>query len=412
MAGPTTSLSIGAALKIRDLRSIWIGQIVSIFGDFLAIFAILGIVSFQYRGDGTKVGLVLISYLLPFTFVSPIAGVFVDRWDVRKTMIASDLIRACLCVALLFTTNVWQIYGVLFALSCVSSFFMPAQSVAIRTIVPKEGLMSANALMQQVFFAMQIIGPAAATQLVSWFGRNICFWIDIVSFLFSAFMISTTTIKREPAAALKHIGAVFHEITAGAKFIFTHSSVSFVVTAITAGMFAIRCFGALIALFVRDILKAEMHLFGDLASLTGIGMIVGSQIVHRFGRGRSKAHLVVGGLLGVGVFIAVISTFPITPVAIAGMVCVGFCAAFLVVPSQTLLQQETPPEMLGRVSGSMVSVMMAAQVVALAIAGPAETKIGVRNVFYASAALLGIIAAAGHWRLRSHARLKAEEARA
>ena len=272
--------------------------------------------------------------------------------------------------------------------------------------------MSANALMQQVFFAMQIIGPAAATQLVSWFGRNVCFWIDIASFLFSALMISLITVKREPAAAIKNIKSVFTEIAVGAKFIFTHSAVSFVVTAITAGMFAIRCFGALIALFVRDTLKAEMHLFGDLASLIGVGMIVGSQVVHRFGRDRSKAHLVVGGLLGVGVFIALISAFPITPVAIAGMVCVGFCAAFLVVPSQTLLQEETPPQMLGRVGGSMVSVMMAAQVIALAIAGPAEVKIGVRNVFFASAALLGLIALAGHLRLRSHARPQAEAASA
>ena len=137
MASPPTSLSISAVLKIRDLRNLWIGQIVSIFGDFLAIFAILGIISFQYRGQGTMIDLVLIAYLLPFTFVSPIAGVFVDRWNVKRTMIASDLIRSMLCFALLFTTNVWQIYGILFALSTVSSFFMPAQSVAIRAMVPK-----------------------------------------------------------------------------------------------------------------------------------------------------------------------------------------------------------------------------------------------------------------------------------
>jgi MFS family permease len=412
MATPPTPLSIGAVLKIRDLRRLWIGQIVSIFGDFLAIFAVLGIVSFQYREDGTMISLVLISFLLPFTFVSPIAGVFVDRWNVKRTMIASDLIRSVLCFALLLTTNVWQIYGILFALSCVSSFFMPAQSVAIRSIVPKEGLMSANGLMQQVMYAMQIIAPSIATMLVGWFGRNVCFWLDAASFLVSAYMISTITISREPAAALKHVRSVFHELTAGAKFIFTHSAISFVVVAITAGMFAIRCWGALIALYVRDILKAGMYLFGGLSSLTGVGMIVGTQFIYRFARNRSKAHLVVGGLLGIGVGIAALTAFPSVAMAVVGMLTVGFSASFLVVPSQTLLQEETPPQMLGRVGGSMMSVMMGSQVLALAIAGPVEEKIGVRAVFFASAGLLALIALAGHLRLRHHVPPKAESANA
>ena len=412
MASPPTSLSISAVLKIRDLRNLWIGQIVSIFGDFLAIFAILGIISFQYRGQGTMIDLVLIAYLLPFTFVSPIAGVFVDRWNVKRTMIASDLIRSMLCFALLFTTNVWQIYGILFALSTVSSFFMPAQSVAIRAIVPKEGLMSANGLMQQVFYAMQIVAPAIATALVGWFGRNVCFWFDAGSFLVSAYMISTITIAREPAAALKHVRSVVHEMTAGAKFIFTHSAISFVVIAITAGMFAIRCFGALVALYVRDILKAGMYLFGGLSSLTGVGMIIGTQFVIRFGRNRSKAHLVVGGLLGIGVGIAVLTAFPSVAMAVIGMLAIGFCASFLVVPSQTLLQEETPPQMLGRVGGSMMSVMMGSQVLALAITGPVEEKIGVRGVFFASAGLLALIAIGGHLRLRKHVPPKADAAHA
>ena len=412
MATSPNSLSISAVLKIQDLRRLWIGQIVSVFGDFLAIFAILGIVSFQFRGQGVMINLVLISFLLPFTVISPVAGVFVDRWNVKRTMIASDLIRSVLCFVLLFTTNVWQIYGILFALSCVSSFFMPAQGVAIRTIVPKEGLMSANGLMQQVFYALQIISPAIATALVAWFGRNVCFWIDAISFLVSAYMISTITIKREPAAALTHVRSVVHEMSAGAKFIFTHSAISFVVIAISAGMFAIRCFGALVALYVRDILKAGMQLFGGLSSLVGVGMIVGTQFVNRFGKNRSKAHLVVGGLLGIGVGIALIAAIPSIATAVVGMMAIGFCVAFLVVPSQTLLQEETPPNMLGRVGGSMMSVMMASQVLALAIAGPVEERIGVRSLYFASAALLGLIALAGHLRLRNHAAPKTERASA
>jgi len=402
MAAQPTPLSFGEVLKNHGLRRLWIGQVVSIFGDFLAIFAIFAIISFRMHGTPTEVSLVLISYLVPFAFISPLAGVFVDRWNLKRTMIGSDLIRAVLCSLLLFVSHPWQIYAILFALSTVSTFFVPAQSVTIRTIVPREGLMSANALIQQAFFVMQIIAPAIASALVAAAGPNLCFWLDMASFVVSAGMISTITIRRETTATQQHVGSVIHEMNAGAKFIFTHPTISFVVTAISAGMFAVRCFGALIAVYVRDVLRAGTGLFGALSSLVGVGMIVGTQFIHRFARNRSKAHVVVGGLLGMGLAIAMIAAIPTTPAAVAGMLVMGFCAAFLMVPSQTLLQEETPPHLLGRVGGSMMSVMMGSQVVGLSIAGPVAQAIGIRNLYFASAALLMLIAAAGHFKLRNH----------
>jgi len=412
MASATTPLSFSAVLKIQRLRRLWIGQVASTLGDFLAIFAVFAIVSFKMHGTPVQVSLVLISFLVPFAFISPVAGVFVDRWNLKRTLIASDLIRAVLCSLLPLASNPWQIYPILFALSTVSTFFVPAQSVAIRTIVPKEGLMSANALMQQVFYLGQIAGPAIASALVSAFGPNICFWLDAASFIFSASMISTVAIHREDHAKQQQVGSVIHEMNAGTKFIFTHSTISFVVTAISAGMFAVRCFGALIAVYVRDILHAGPVLFGVLTSLVGIGMIVGTQFIHRFGRKRSKSHVVVGGLLGMGLAIAAVAAIPNTPAAIMGMLILGFCAAFLIVTSQTLLQEETPQHLLGRVSGSMMSVMMTAQVAGLVLAGPAAQFMGIRNMYFGSAILVVLIAAAGQYKLRNHIVPKADAANA
>ena len=412
MATPSTPvLSFREVLKIRGLRRLWAGQIVSVFGDFLAIFAIFSIISFRMHGTATQVTLVLISYFVPFAFISPLAGVFVDRWNIKRTMIASDLTRGVLCLGLLYVSNVWEIYAILFAMSTVSTFFVPAQGVLIRSIVPREGLMSANGLMQQVFYGMQIISPAAASGLVAAFGPDSCFWLDAASFAVSAYMIWGIALHRDPAAApSQQVRSVIHEMNAGAKFIFTHPAISFVVTAMTAGMFAIRCFSALIAVYVRDVLRGGTGLFGGLSSLVGVGMILGTQFMHRFGRHRSKAHVVVGGLLGIGVAIAGIAAIPNTPAAVAGMLALGFCAAFLIVPSQTLLQEETPPQMLGRVGGSMMSVMMASQVVGLTVAGPIAQLIGIRALYYASAVLLMLIAGAGHLKLRNHAAPAAESA--
>src|SRR5579872_726863 len=399
MSTAVSPLSFKEVLKIGGMRRLWMAQVVSVFGDFLAIFAIFSLISFRMKGNASEVSGVLIAYLLPFTFVSPVAGVFVDRWNVKRTMIASDLIRAVLVGFLVLATNVWHIYGILFVLSTVSSFFMPAQSVAIRTMVPREGLLSANALIQQAFYALQIISPAIAAAIVSAAGPGICFWVDSASFVASALFLSGIVVKRDTAPQLKNLGSIVHEMNAGVKFILTHASISVVVLSITAGMFAVRCFGALVAVFVRDVLAAGNGLFGILSSLVGVGMIIGSQFTRRLAMTRSKAHMVIGGLVGMGVGISIVAAVPWVPFAIAGMLIMGLFAAFIVIPSQALMQEGTPPELLGRVGGSMMSVMMASQIAALCLAGPVAQIMGIRNLYFASAAFLALIAVAGHYRL-------------
>ena len=101
-------------------------QLVSVFGDFLALFAVFSIVSFRLHGSPAEVAGVSIAYMLPMACVGPAAGVFADRWAPKTTMVASDLVRAILAILLVFCGSVWQIYAVMIALSSVSSFFCTA----------------------------------------------------------------------------------------------------------------------------------------------------------------------------------------------------------------------------------------------------------------------------------------------
>jgi MFS transporter, DHA3 family, macrolide efflux protein len=397
MSSTPAPLSFREVLKIATLRRLWLAQLVSVCGDFLAVYAIFAVVSFRMHASAYDVSLVMVFYLLPLAIVSPIAGVFVDSWNVKRTMIVSDLIRACLFLLLLFAHSLWQIYAILLAVSTVSSFFLPAQTITIRTIVPLTGLVSANALIQQAFFGMQILSPAISGLLVSAFGPNSCFWIDSATFVFSAAMISTLTIPHVPVAALKTVRSVAKETGAGAKFIFTHSAISFVIIAMASGMFAIRCFGALLAVYVRDVLKGGTSLFGVLGSLIGVGMIVGTPLVRQASRNRSNSHIVTGGLAAVGLSITLIA-FVGSPIAAAvGILLLGFFIAFIIVPAQVLIQQHTPQNMLGRVSGSMVSIMVSSQVLGMLFSGEIATVIGIRNVYYGSAALLLLLALGGYY---------------
>src|SRR6185503_7109570 len=193
-----TQLTIREVLKLKPVRRLWAAQVVSVFGDFLAIFAVLSYVSFNLRATAAQVSGISVSFMIPFAVVGPVAGVFVDRWNVKRTMISSDLIRSMLALALVFAASLGQVYAILFLLSAVSAFFMPAQTVTLRTIVPREGLLAANAILMQAFQIMRIVSPALAGAMVGWFGASSCYYVDSATYLFSASIVATLVIAREP----------------------------------------------------------------------------------------------------------------------------------------------------------------------------------------------------------------------
>lgn len=306
-------------------------------------------------------------------------------------------------LALLFVRDLNAIYAIFFALSTVSSFFVPAQSVAVRAIAPVTGLLAVNGLMSQAVQGSQIVSPAAAGLLVQWLGANACFLLDSFSFFFSAAMVMTLSIHRTPSPSAGGARSVMDSMRQGFVFIFTHQAISFVILAMTAGMFAVRCFGVLLSVYVRDVLRSQAALFGTLNSLIGVGMIVGTQCLHRFARKIPKQLLVVYGLGGMGAGILITAIFSRVASTAVGMLALGFSAAFIMVTSQTLLQQETPHELLGRVMSSLMSLLAMSQVLAMFIAGPVAQNAGIRNLYFASAAMLAVVCAGGYFTLRRQA---------
>src|SRR5437868_6909932 len=193
-AAPPVPLTFRDVLRIDVMRRVWYAQVVSLFGDFLALFAVIAVVSFRMHATPKEITGVQIAYMLPLVFMGPIAGVFVDRWPLKPTLIASDLIRAVLALLLIYSASIWNVYVVLAALSCVSAFFGPAQTVTIRTHVPLNGLLAANALMQIAFMGSHIVGPATAGAIVAAFTPRVCYLLDVASFLVSAALIGSAVI--------------------------------------------------------------------------------------------------------------------------------------------------------------------------------------------------------------------------
>jgi MFS transporter, DHA3 family, macrolide efflux protein len=402
MSTPATALSFRDVLSIPAVKRLWIAQIVSVFGDFLALFAVIAYVTFNLHGTPVQISMILVSFLTPLAIFSPIAGVFVDKWNLKATMIASDVIRGFLILALVFVHDLYAIYGIFFVLAAVSAFFIPAQSVAVRTITPAAGLMAVNGLMAQAFQGAQIIAPSVSGALVQAAGANFCFIVDGASFFVSAAMIFSIPIHREHGTATA-AATVLESMRAGFRFIFTHSTVSFVILSMTVGMFAVRCFGALISVYVRDILLSTSAAFGILNTLIGVGMIIGTQSITRFGKHIPKQNLVVHGLVLMGAAVLLTATFGVISTTAAGMLLMGFGAAFIMISAQTLMQQETPKEMLGRVMSAWMSLNATSQVIAMFLAGPIAERAGIRNLYFGSAAMLLVIGGVGYPRMKGMA---------
>src|SRR6266536_3581586 len=112
-AASAAPMSFRDVLRIDVMRRVWYAQVVSLFGDFLALFAVIAVVSFRMKGTPAHLTAVQIAYMLPIVCIGPIAGVFVDSWPLKPTLVASDLIRAVLALLLILPTQVWQVYIVL-----------------------------------------------------------------------------------------------------------------------------------------------------------------------------------------------------------------------------------------------------------------------------------------------------------
>lgn len=395
-SNPTPAFTQKTILKYQPFRTLWLAQFVSIFGDFLALFGVISLITFRLNGNAVQVTAVTIAYVLPLAVISPFAGVFVDHWNVKRVMVSSDLIRAALILLLVFVTDITQICLIFAVMSTVSSFFTPAQSVTIRTIVPQEGLLAANTMMSQAFYLVRLLSPFAAGALIAWLHEKPCFYLDAASFIFSAGMITSLTIPQVRTHSEKTVESLTEDFLAGNKFIFTHAGLTFVFLSMGVAMFVLSSFSPLISIYIRDSLNAGPFIFGFISSMVGIGLIAGAQLLGRVHQKITRTNVVLSGLFALGIGAALLGGFHNIPMAAASTFMMGFAIAFVLIPAQTMSQQETPPALMGRVSSTFMSLIALSQVLGLLLSGFLAERLGIRPLFLTSAAFVAIIACAGY----------------
>jgi len=198
---PAAHASVGYIELLRNNRSfrqLWLGQVVSQMGDWFDTIALYTII-LRLTGSGRDVGLLLVARFVPSFFFGPIAGVIADRFSRQRIMIVSDVLRAIVVLGFLFVRRpdqLWIIYVLTVFQLGLSTFFEPAKTAAIPSIVEDRELVAANAISSVTWSAMLTLGAAMGGFITSLFGTNAAFILDAASYVLSAVLIGSIRLPK------------------------------------------------------------------------------------------------------------------------------------------------------------------------------------------------------------------------
>jgi predicted MFS family arabinose efflux permease len=184
----------------RGFRQLWLGQVVSQLGDWFDTIAVMTLV-LNLTGSGRDVGLIMVARFLPSVFIGPLSGVVADRFNRRTVMIVSDILRAVVVLGFLFVRRadqIWIIYALTVLQLTFSTFFEPAKSAAIPSIVAERELVTANAIASVTWSAMLTLGAVAGGLVTGWFGTDAAFVVDSATYLISAALVWSVRFPRRP----------------------------------------------------------------------------------------------------------------------------------------------------------------------------------------------------------------------
>jgi MFS family permease len=364
------SVSLGSYLRLvrgnRNFRRLWLAQIISEIGDWfytLSIYTLL----LQLTGQASSVALALVLQVLPQTFVGPTAGVVNDRLRRKHVMIAADLVRFGVVLAMLLVRSrsmVWLVYPLLLAETVMAAFFEPARSSVVPNIAAKGEVLIANTLSSATWSVNLLIGASVGGVVAAFFGRDAVFILNALSFLASAVLIGGMRFAEphaESAAPLRPRDLVdFSPVLEGIRYVRNHRTLlptvfakagelmigpSWVIfTVMGAHEFAVHWHHV-------DAARGAMLGMSILLGGRGLGALVGPLVSARWA-GRSDRRLQLGilfGYLTVAVGYGTLGSSRTVWMAAACAMLAHMGGSTVWVFSTTLLQLHTDDRFRGRV---------------------------------------------------------------
>jgi MFS family permease len=386
----------GPLMKNRQFMSLWIAQIFSQFADRAVFVLFVAILTEQQHhnarlaesGAAQMTSWLYVAFTIPAVLLSPIAGVYVDRWSHRSVLVLSNIFRA-FCVALVVLPQVSKSVFVDFALAFLISvgcqFFGPAETASIPRIVKKEQLYAANSLFFTTMMIALGFGFAIGEPIITHIGLTHAPWVVASFFLIASVLLlaikdnNREVVAREPW---------WEEMKFGLAYIRQNKMVLRAILKITILFSTIITLNIIAVGLAQQVLRIPPFQFGYIVAAAGLGMGVGNFWLAHHGQNARPNILVYTGFTGLGLFMSLLGclgvvqkiaayvhainfnwqgSWMLVPLTLSALT--GLCCALVAVPTAAALQAAVPEDMRGKVFGAQITAMSAASTVPVVLAG-------------------------------------------
>jgi MFS family permease len=390
-------------LRQRDFALLWLGGLISLAGDWVLLIG-LPIYIFLLTRSVLATGLMLLAGRVPAILFGSVAGVFVDRWDRKRTMVVANVLLAVALLPLVLVHSVdrvWIVYLISAVESLLEQFVTPAQNALIPALVKEEQLVAANSLNSLASNLARLCGPALGGVIAALWGLGGIVLGDAVSFALAALLIAGISARHARLAdaapgdsmpgrrggSLIRLG---REWAGGIRVIFSERVLAVLFLAFAITNLGEGVMGTLYPVFVNRVLHGVALQIGELMSAQAVGGLLGGLLAGWLGeRLLSKWMLgisaVLFGLLDLAIFNApalLPTLVPVSPLPIfafeAGLfVAVGVPGIWMLSGALSRVQASAPDAYRGRVFGVLGVVMSLLNVVGIVVASTLTAHLGV-----------------------------------
>lgn len=393
-------------VRNRNFSLLWIGQLVSLFGERIHTVA-LGFLVYDATGGGAlEVGFTFAATAIPNVVLGPLAGTLVDRWDRRWTMFACDVLRAILLVTVPFVVvvDVRLVYVMAFLIATVTLLFRPAKTAVIPAITDQRDLVTANSMSTVADTAADLLGLPLAGVLVGVLRANdamgIAFAVGGITYVLSAIFIFAMQVPREQLISSPfRPGAIWAEMVEGWNFLrrqaelFSNTLVS-TVAQLAVGAEIVASLPYAEHVLDRTRLEPEQS-YAFLLTAVAVGSVVGGLVVGAVGERVPKGPLIIAGFVGMGLALAATGLVTDPFVAIGLFSFVGLFNMLFIIPTITLFQQRTPGVLMGRVVSSRQAFVFGAIALSMGLSGWLAEVVGADVVLLVSGSVCALAGASG-----------------
>jgi DHA3 family macrolide efflux protein-like MFS transporter len=388
-----------------SFTALWTGQLVSLFGDRLHQVALAAVVLIT-TGSALATGLVFMVATLPNLLFGPLAGTLVDRWEHKEVLIVSDILRAgvVLLIPVAVTVHIGLVYPLVFLVTTISIFFRPARVAVLPRIVAKDDLLTANSALWVAETSADIVGYPLAAVFVAALGAALplAFWIDAATYIGSAVLLSAMVVVPRPSLeAVEQKRGFVGELKDGWRFLRREPTLLANTIQATIAQFSIGVLVALTIIYAERVIADGSGfdfkaVYGFLETGIGAGNLIGGFVIGLVGSQFAKGRMIIGGYAVMGLCMLLLAVVADLGLALGLMFGVGVANMVFVIPSQTLFQERTPNELMGRVVSFRFALVGGAMTVAMGTGGvlaeflPVTVVIAVFGVLTLGAGLGGL----------------------